>query len=152
MKKLLISVVAIFIAFVSSSQVITIEVFETQPFVKWSKTSVQDVLANPEWSGFKEPGNGVYIFDIDNKTCKFYENGILVFEEIFQNVIINNDIIKIQSITPSLENPNAVFETEFDINLKTNESSLTWYNSYGEYTRTQKNTKTNITINNKNPL
>jgi hypothetical protein len=152
MKKLLISLVAILISLVANSQIITIEVFETQPYVKWIKTGSQDVLTSPEWVGYKESIHGVYIFDIDAKTCKFYENGNLIVEELVKNIIIDGDNIKIQSTEPSLENPNAVFETEFDINLKTKESSLTWFNSYENYTRSQKNTKTIITITSKMPL
>lgn len=152
MKKLLISLVAILISVVANSQIITIEVFETQPYVKWIKTGSQDVLTSPEWVGYKEPVNVVYIFDIDTKTIKFYVNSNLIVDEMVKNVIIDGDNIKIQSMDPSLENPAAVFETEFDINLKTKESSLTWYNSYGDYTRTQKNTKTNITVTSKMPL
>jgi hypothetical protein len=152
MKKLLISLVAILISVVANSQIITIEVFETQPYVKWIKTGSQDVLTSPEWVGYKESVNAVYIFDIDAKTCKFYVNGNLIVDELVKNIIIDGDNIKIQSTEPSLENPAAVFETEFDVNLKTKESSLTWFNSYGDYTRAQKNTKTNITVTSKMPL
>ena len=128
------------------SQIITIEVFETQPYVKWIKTNGVDVLTNPEWVGYKEPGNAIYVFDIDRKTCKLYVGGKLIVDEVVENINIEGDIIKIQSLEPSLENAEAIFETEFEINLKTNESSLTWYNSYADYTRTQKNTKTKISI------
>jgi hypothetical protein len=128
------------------SQIITIEVFETQPYVKWIKTNGIDVLTNPEWVGYKEPGNAIYVFDIDRKTCKLYVGGKLIVDEVVENINIEGDIIKIQSLEPSLENAEAIFETEFEINLKTNESSLTWYNSYADYTRTQKNTKTKISI------
>lgn len=57
------------------SQIITIEVFETQPYVKWIKTTGVDVLTNPEWVGYKEQVNAVYVFDINRKTCKYYEGG-----------------------------------------------------------------------------
>jgi hypothetical protein len=128
------------------SQIITIEVFETQPYVKWIKTTGVDVLTNPEWVGYKEPGNAIYVFDIDRKTCKLYVGGKLIVDEVVENINIVGDIIKIHSLEPSLENEEAIFETEFEINLKTNESSLTWYNSYADYTRTQKNTRTTISI------
>ena len=110
------------------------------------KTTGLDVLTNPEWLGYKEPVNAVYVFDIDRKTCKLFEGGKLIVDNVVGNIKIEGDIIKIQSIEPSLEKAEAIFETEFEINLKTNESSLTWYNSYADYTRTQKNTRTTISI------
>lgn len=128
------------------SQIITIQVFEFQPYMKWIKATDLDVLTNPEWICHKEQVNAVYVFDINRKTCKYYEGGKLIVDEGVENINIEGDTIKIQSIEPSLENAQAIFEIVFEINLKTNESSLTWYNSYADYTRTQKNTKTTISI------
>jgi hypothetical protein len=40
------------------------------------------------------------------------------------------------------------FKTEFNYNVKLGTSSYTWYNEYGDYTRTQKNTIATITVRN----
>ncbi len=154
MKKLILTTFSIVASVLVNAQVIQIKVSETQPYVKWTKTDSQDNLRTPEWVGYKETVDGVYIYDLDNKTYKLFINGNLVLESFIDKVVRNNNNnnIKIECDVPSKEVPDIILKTEFDINLETNESSLTWYNPYGNYTRTQKNTKNEITILEKNPL
>ena len=152
MNKLILTAFLIVVSVVVNAQVIQIKVSETQPYVKWVQTDSQDILRTPEWVGYKETVDGVYIYDLDNKTYKLFVNGNLVVESFIEKVVRDNNSIKIECDSRSLENPNVVFKTEFNVNLDNNESSLTWYNQYGNYTKTQKNTKSKITILEQNPL
>ena len=120
MKKLALLLVATVMVTVATSQVVTIKVTQTQPFARYEETTAKAVLANPEWSGYKESGNCKYVLDLDNRTSTFYLDGVFV------------SVLK--------------FKTEFNYNIRKGTSSYTWYNEYGDYTRTQLNTQCVITI------
>jgi hypothetical protein len=145
MKKLAFVLAASFIANVAFSQVVTIKVTQTQPFVRYEQTTAKAVLANPEWNGYKESGNCKYVMDLDKQTSTFYENGVFVSVLKFKSITKSGDDVRITLLDNSLEFPEIQFKTEFNYNIQKGTSSYTWYNEYGDYTRTQLNTQCVIT-------
>ena len=132
----------------SFSQTITIDVFETQPYVKWEKTLGENVLNTPEWTGYKEPANGTYILDLDNMTIQHIHDGKLVSTDKIEKLEIKGDNFHIE-FNGDTEVSGIKFQGQFDFNSTSKESSLSWYNSFGEYTRVQKNTKTKVSVSKK---
>lgn len=145
MKKLALLFVASVMATVAFSQVVTIKVTQTQPFVRYEQTTAKDVLANPEWTGYKEPVNGKYVMDLNKQTSTFYENGVFVSVLKFKSITKTGDDVRITLLDNNLEFPEMQFKTEFNYNIQQGTSSYTWYNEYGDYTRTQLNTQCVIT-------
>lgn len=145
MKNLISILVFVSISFPSFTQIITIDVYETQPYVRWEKTDGKKVVESPEWNGYKEPANGTYILDIENKTIQHFHNGTLMSNDTIQKLVIEGDHIHIEFFGET-EVPEIKFEGQFDFNQITNESSLTWYNYFGQYTRTQLNTKSRVKV------
>jgi hypothetical protein len=145
MKKLALLFVASVMATVAFSQVVTIKVTQTQPFVRYEQTTAKAVLANPEWTGYKEPVNCKYVMDLDNQTSNFYEGGVFVSVLKFKSITIIGDDVRITLLDNNLEFPEMQFKTEFNYNIQKGTSSYTWYNEYGDYTRTQLNTQCVIT-------
>ena len=146
MKKLAFVLAASFIANVATSQVVTISVTETQPFVRYEQTTAKAVLANPDWNGYKESVNCKYVMDLDNQTSTFYEGGVFVSVLKFKSITIIGNDVRITLLDNNLEYPDIKFKTEFNYNIQKGTSSYTWYNKYGDYTRTQLNTQCGITI------
>jgi hypothetical protein len=145
MKKLALLFVASVMATVAFSQVVTIKVTQTQPFVRYEQTTAKAVLANPEWNGYKEPVNCKYVMDLNKQTSTFYENGVFVSVLKFKSITKTGDDVRITLLDNNLEFPEMQFKTEFNYNIQKGTSSYTWYNEYGDYTRTQLNTQCVIT-------
>jgi hypothetical protein len=146
MKKLAFVLAASVMATVATSQVVTIKVTETQPFARYEETTANAVLANPEWVGYKEPGNCEYVLDLNKKTSTFYLDGIFVSVLKFKSITKSGDDVRITLLDNNLEYTEVKFKTEFNYNIRKRTSSYTWYNEYGDYTRTQLNTQCVITI------
>ena len=127
------------------SQVVSIQVKQTQPYVKYIETTAADVLESPEWVGYKEPVNCKYVLDLDKQTSTFYENGVFVSVLKFKSITKTGDDVRITLLDNNLEFPEMQFKTEFNYNIQKGTSSYTWYNEYGDYTRTQLNTQCVIT-------
>lgn len=127
------------------SQVVSIKVKQTQPYVKYIETTAADVLANPEWVGYKEPVNCEYVLDLNKMTSTFYDNGVFGSTLKFKSMSKSGDNVRIKLIDKDSEF-GVQFKTEFNYNVKLGTSSYTWYNEYGDYTRTQKNTMATITV------
>ena len=127
------------------SQVVSIQVKQTQPYVKYIETTAADVLENPEWVGYKEPVNCKYVIDLDKQTSTFYEDGVFVSVLKFKSMTKSGDDIRIKLVDNDLQ-LGIEFKTEFNFNVKLGTSSYTWYNEFGDYTRTQKNTIATITV------
>ena len=127
------------------SQVVSIQVKQTQPYVKYIETTAADVLANPEWVGYKEPVNCEYVLDLNKQTSTFYDNGVLVSTLKFASIFKSGDNVRIKLVD---EEPayGVQFKTEFNYNVKLGTSSYTWYNELCDYTRTQKNTMATIAV------
>jgi hypothetical protein len=134
-----------FIQSVVFSQVVSIQVKQTQPYVKYIETTAADVLANPEWVGYKEPANGKYVMDLDKQTSTFYEDGVFVSVLKFKSMTKSGDNIRIILLDYNSQ-VGIEFKTEFNFNVKLGTSSYTWYNEFGDYTRTQKNTVATISV------
>jgi len=145
MKKLAFVLAASVMATVAFSQVVTIKVTQTQPFVRYEQTTAKAVLANPEWNGYKEPTNGKYVLDLDKQTSTFYEDGVFVSVLKFKSITKTGNDVRITLLDNNLEFPEIQFKTEFNYNIQQGTSSYTWYNEYGDYTRTQLNTQCVIT-------
>jgi len=145
MKKLALLFVASVMATVAVSQVVTIKVTQTQPFVRYEQTTAKAVLANSEWNGYKEPANCKYVMDLDKQTSTFYEDGVFVSVLKFKSITKTGDDVRITLLDNNLEFPEMQFKTEFNYNIQQGTSSYTWYNEYGNYTRTQLNTQCVIT-------
>ena len=127
------------------SQVVSIQVKQTQPYVKYIETTAADVLANPEWVGYKEPVNCEYVLDLNKQTSTFYDNGVLVSTLKFASIFKSGDNVRIKLIDKDPEF-GVQFKTEFNYNVKLGTSSYTWYNELCDYTRTQKNTMATIAV------
>ena len=127
------------------SQVVSIQVKQTQPYVKYIETTAADVLENPEWVGYKEPVNCKYVLDLDKQTSTFYEDGVFVSVLKFKSMTKSGDDIRIKLVDNDLH-VGIEFKTEFNFNVKLGTSSYKWYNEFGDYTRTQKNTIATITV------
>ena len=145
MKRLALLFVASVMVTVATSQVVTIKVTQTQPFVRYEQTTAKAVLANPEWTGYKEPVNCKYVLDLDKQTSTFYEDGVFVSVLKFKSMTKSGDDIRINLVDNDLQ-LGIVFKTEFNFNVKLGTSSYTWYNEFGDYTRTQKNTVATISV------
>lgn len=145
MRNLLYILGTAFIQSVAFSQVVSIKVKQSQPYVKYIETTAADVLANPEWVGYKEAGNCEYVLDLNKKTSTFYENGVFVSTLKFAYISKSGDNVRIKLIDKEPEY-GVQFKTEFNYNVKLGTSSYTWYNEYGDYTRTQKNTIATIEV------
>ncbi len=147
MRNLLFILGSTFIQSVVFSQIVSIKVKQTQPYVKYIKTTAADVLANPDWVGYKEPGNCEYVLDLNKKTSTYYENGVFGSTLKFESMSKIGDNVRIKLIDKE-KVFGIVFKTEFNYNIKLGTSSYTWYNEFGDYTRTQKNTIATITVGN----
>ena len=145
MRNLLFILGTSFIQSVAFSQVVSIKVKQTQPYVKYIETTAADVLANPEWVGYKEPVNCEYVLDLNKQTSTFYDNGVLVSTLKFASIFKSGDNVRIKLVD---EEPayGVQFKTEFNYNVKLGTSSYTWYNELCDYTRTQKNTMATIAV------
>ena len=145
MRNLLFILGTAFIQSVAFSQVVSIKVKQTQPYVKYIETTAADVLANPEWVGYKEPVNCEYVLDLNKQTSTFYDNGVLVSTLKFASIFKSGDNVRIKLVD---EEPayGVQFKTEFNYNVKLGTSSYTWYNELCDYTRTQKNTMATIAV------
>ena len=146
MKKLAFVLSASVMATVAYSQVVTIKVTQTQPFARYEETTANAVLANPEWSGYKESGNCKYVLDLNNRTSTFYLDDVFVSVLKFKSITKSGDDVRITLLDNNLEYTEVKFKTEFNYNIRKGTSSYTWYNEYGDYTRTQLNTQCVITI------
>ena len=145
MRNLLFILGTAFIQSVAFSQVVSIKVKQTQPYVKYIETTAADVLANPEWVGYKEPVNCEYVLDLNKMTSTFYNNGVFGSTLKFESMSKSGDNVRIKLIDKDPEF-GVQFKTEFNYNVKLGTSSYTWYNEYGDYTRTQKNTMATIAV------
>ena len=145
MRNLLFILGTAFIQSVAFSQIVSIKVKQTQPYVKYIETTAADVLANPEWVGYKEPVNCEYVLDLNKQTSTFYDNGVLVSTLKFASIFKSGDNVRIKLVD---EEPayGVQFKTEFNYNVKLGTSSYTWYNELCDYTRTQKNTMATIAV------
>lgn len=146
MKKLALLFVASVMATVAFSQVVTIKVTQTQPFVRYEQTTAKAVLANPEWTGYKEPANCEYVLDLDDRTSTFYLDGVFVSTLPFESIIKTNTDVRITLTDHVIDMPEFTMKTEINYNTKTGTSSYSWYDPYNGYTRTQLNTQCVITI------
>lgn len=80
MKKLFLSAIFATVAFASNSQVVTINVFQTQDLTALDSTlSVRAVINNPSLVSDIEmvTDNLQYVIDFTNKTCELYRYGLL---------------------------------------------------------------------------
>lgn len=145
MKKLSFLFVSLIISLLSFSQTITIDIKECQPFVKWEKTTDQNVLSSPEWSGYKEQIDVKYVIDLDNMTSTIYRNGKLYNVSTIKHFKIEGSKILIDFNAETESTEDIKFEASFTINEQKNTMSVTWYNHYGNYTRTELSTNVKIT-------
>jgi len=149
MKTIAIIFLALMISTQSVAQIITIDVYEIQPFVKWKKTTVEDVLTTPEWTGYKEKSNCKYVIDLDNMTSTFYNNGNFVSTISIKKLVNSGSEYEITLDDYNLEYTFVSFETILKVDPTNNTSSYSWYNEFKKYTRTQINTDAKITVNSK---
>ena len=98
MRNLLFILGTAFIQSVAFSQVVSIKVKQTQPYVKYIETTAADVLANPEWVGYKEPVNCEYVLDLNKQTSTFYDNGVLVSTLKFASIFKSGDNVRIKLV------------------------------------------------------
>ena len=96
------------------SQVVSIQVKQTQPYVKYIETTAADVLESPEWVGYKEPVNCKYVLDLDKQTSTFYEDGVFVSVLKFKSMTKSGDDIRIKLVDNDLQ-LGIEFKTEFNL-------------------------------------
>ena len=124
-------------------QVIQVDVFEYQPHVKWEKTNHQEVLQNPEWSGYKEEVNGTYYIDLDNKTISLLNQGKLTAPVPLKKVV-REGTKTIVYFDDATSIPDDYLESWFVIDTQAQTSCHSWYDEFGAYTRVHENTKCKI--------
>jgi hypothetical protein len=144
MKKLALLFVATVIVTVATSQVVTIKVTQTQPFVRYEQTTAKAVLANPEWNGYIEPSSCEYVIDLNNKTLDFIYEGTSS-KDRYETISVNGDNVHI-TLKDNARAGIKSFDLQFDYNIKMQTSSITWYDKESNFTRTQKFIKPVVTI------
>ena len=149
MKTIALIFLALMISTQSVAQIITIDVYETQPFVKWKKTTVEDVLTTPEWTGYKQKTDCKYVIDLNSMTSTFYHNGKFVSTIVIEKVVKVGSKLEMTLTDSNLKYSFVTYETKLTVDPANNTSSYTWYNEYGGYTRTQLNTDAKITVSSK---
>jgi hypothetical protein len=104
MKKLIISVIFAMASFLGTSQVVTINIFQTQDLTSLDSTiSVQEVIDNPDFfSDFEMVTDNLrYVIDITNNTCEVSRDGYEINSFNIEVISKKSDRdFKIQFITP----------------------------------------------------
>lgn len=137
MKKLSFFIATMAISLFSFSQEIIMNAKEGQPFAKWKKTTAEDVLKSPEWSGKKIGLNGKYVINLDEMTSTLYLDGELYDVAPLKGFTIDGSLIKIDfdGEIPFFED--VKFQSSFIIDTEKKNMVVTWYNPQGKYTRAE---------------
>lgn len=127
MKKLLISVVAIFIAFISSSQVISLRFFKCQEIIKTESLSLDSLsYVTDTISNVTRACDFEYTFDLNQNTISKLFNGEIVRDDITVYTNIDNVITLVYTNNAAAGwvldlNQNTVSYFEFKPDLVTRE-------------------------------
>ena len=149
MKKVAVLFLTLAIQALSFAQVITIDVFEIQPHVKWEKTDSKNVLGSPEWTGYKEQVRGTHIIDLDNMTMVLIYDGKTSAPVKIKKIETVGTRTTVSFDDPLIGDSNTLLESTFTFDSTLNTSNHTWYDHDKNYTRTHLNTKCKITVSSK---
>jgi hypothetical protein len=147
MKKIGVLLFSMFISNIGFTQLIHLKIKETQPNVRYEKTSSTNVLANPEWVGYIEPSICEYVINLKNKTLEFLYEGTSS-KDPYNSISIKGEDVHI-TLKDNAREGSKSFDLQFDYNIKMQTASISWYDKESDFTRTQKFIHPTITKTNK---
>ena len=125
MKNLIIASIFFLVSFISFSQVITIEYQKTNTYISEGKVGYKQILEDTNNIPYSYFSNYKKEFDLDNKVCKFFINGVLRSElKIFEINKISDTFYEIVFLEEDIRNGNNILTYEY---VNNDMSYYYWY-------------------------
>jgi hypothetical protein len=141
MKNLIPLLIFLVTALTSVAQTFEIGVKEIRSYKSNGKQEYKNVLDKHFWDSGSESVNCTYVFDMDNKTSIFYNEGYFVNTLKFTKMTESDGVYTFEVKDYNKYNPKESITTVFVLDTKTNNLFMSWYDPIYNTTRTQTHTK-----------
>lgn len=148
MKKVAILLVLLAISTLTFTQTITVDVKETESYIRLGLTDFQSVLTEPDIEEIPRTTNCRYVINLNDSTSTFYKNGNFVSEVKITYTEVSPGVYSIVSYDTDIETYTIDVPTtmSLDINLKTQSFTYSYYDQGTDRTVVDVITKFNILL------